>query len=35
MFINKKFITTLILYFIFFSFSLADENYFEEAKKKI
>ena len=34
MFINKKFITTLILYFIFFGFSLADENYFEEAKKK-
>ena len=30
---NKKFIKVLIIYFIFFSFSLADENYFEEAKK--
>ena len=34
MFINKKFITILILYFIFLGFSLANENYFEEAKKK-
>ena len=33
MLINKKFIKVLIIYFIFFSFSLADENYFEEAKK--
>ena len=33
MFINKKFITILILYFIFLGFSLANENYFEEAKK--
>ena len=35
MFINKKFITILILYFSFHGFSLANENYFEEAKKKI
>ena len=34
MFINKKFITIIILYFIFLGFSLANENYFEEAKKK-
>ena len=34
MFINKKFITILILYFSFHGFSLANENYFEEAKKK-
>ena len=35
MFINKKFIKILILYFIFLGFSLANENYFEEEKKKI
>ena len=33
MFIKKKFVTSLILYFIFFSFSLAKENYYDEAKK--
>ena len=33
MFVKNKFITGLILYFLFFSFSLAKENYYEEAKK--
>ena len=34
MFINKKIILALFIYFIFFDFSVASENYFEEAKKK-
>jgi len=34
MFIKNKFLTSFILYFIFFSFSLAQENYYDEAKKK-
>tara|TARA_B100000953_G_C17963750_1_gene403860 strand:- start:595 stop:1032 length:438 start_codon:yes stop_codon:yes gene_type:complete len=34
MFIKNKFVTGFILYFIFFSFSLAQENYYDEAKKK-
>ncbi len=33
MFINNKFINALIIYCIFFNFSLAEENYFVEAKK--
>ena len=33
MFIKKKFVISFILYFIFFSFSLAKENYYDEAKK--
>ena len=33
MFVKNKFITCLILYFISFSFSLAKENYYDEAKK--
>ena len=33
MFVKNKFITGLIIYFLFFSFSLAKENYYEEAKK--
>ena len=33
MFIKNKFVTGFILYFIFFSFSLAQENYYDEAKK--
>ncbi len=34
MFINKKIILASFIYFIFFNFSVASENYFEEAKKK-
>lgn len=34
MFINKKIILASFIYFIFFDFSVASENYFEEAKKK-
>tara|TARA_Y100000816_G_scaffold105820_1_gene73713 strand:- start:552 stop:989 length:438 start_codon:yes stop_codon:yes gene_type:complete len=34
MLINKKIILALFIYFIFFDFSVASENYFEEAKKK-
>ena len=34
MFAKKKFIIALILYLIFFSFSFAKENYYDEAKKK-
>ena len=33
MLVKNKFITALILYFMFFSFSLAKENYYDEAKK--
>ena len=31
----KKLLISLMLYFIFYSISLADENYYKEAKKKI
>ena len=34
MFVKNKFIISLILYFVFFSFSIAKENYYDEAKKK-
>ncbi len=34
MFVKNKFLIGLILYFIFFSFSLAKENFYDEAKKK-
>ena len=34
MFVNKKIILALFIHFIFFDFSVASENYFEEAKKK-
>ena len=34
MFINKKIILASFIYFIFFDFSVASENYFEKAKKK-
>ena len=33
MFVKNKFITCLLVYFIFISFSLAKENYYDEAKK--
>ena len=33
MFVKNKFITCLFVYFIFISFSLAKENYYDEAKK--
>ena len=35
MFVNKKIILALFIHFIFFDFSVASENYFEEAKKNL